>query len=604
MSDQFVHSLFPPTCKFEFLPKESIDKLVLKETVIQELSDPESRFKPAQEEEFIQWILHKAPRLFLTVLDSRIVKEPYDKYYSLCSFRARGFDDDQMPWTDSSILRPIHASSDRGWFDHVWSKEMNTNFRRSQWRFVVPTITSKQFIYKLHAHQVLPFLKVVSDPKEGAFGRVYCVQVEKSHIDIGFLVERIAVKEIMNSIKQHEAVAEAWPNEVRVLGKTKSLNDPHLITCIAAIERGNERYLLFPWAQDGNLREYWETPSERFHAKDAITEALVQLKGLATALRHLHYFGLREDGLPEDSDDLPTSLKDEYDQARTDISIRHGDLKPENLLWFLEETPDSKKTRYLKIADMGIAKRHVVATQDRGCLTSTRYGTILYEAPEAQTSSSGRSRQYDVWSMGCITFEWVIWILYGNEQLKRFYSHLKSNGNEFTPYYQLDARYIPKTAKVHHAVVHWMSHMMTKHSELQEESAIRDLLELVKDRLLVVPLPARRPTTLLGTGQQYNQSSHLDLQEGPTQPRATSKEFEIRMDQILEKVGEYPNYLLRSSNLRSCDPPPDFKPQLDPEMSYRAGKASTPGKGVSIPSSGLRVSRLPFTTLGICYLEL
>jgi hypothetical protein len=192
MSDQFVHSLFPPTCKFEFLPKESIDKLVLKETVIQELSDPESRFKPAQEEEFIQWILHKAPRLFLTVLDSRIVKEPYDKYYSLCSFRARGFDDDQMPWTDSSILRPIHASSDRGWFDHVWSKEMNTNFRRSQWRFVVPTITSKQFIYKLHAHQVLPFLKVVSDPKEGAFGRVYCVQVEKSHIDIGFLVERVS----------------------------------------------------------------------------------------------------------------------------------------------------------------------------------------------------------------------------------------------------------------------------------------------------------------------------------------------------------------------------------------------------------------------------
>ncbi|TXB97036.1 hypothetical protein FocTR4_00011158 [Fusarium oxysporum f. sp. cubense] len=586
LSEQLVDSQFPLGCKFKFLPKARIDRLVSREAIIQELSGSANPFKP-EDEAFIQWILHKARKLFLTILDSRLVEGPSDKLYSLDCFQARGLDDDQMPWTDSSRFLPIDDIENETWFHDVWSKEMDTNFRRSQWRFVVPVITSTQFRYRLEAHQVLPFLQVVGNPKEGAFGRVYCVQIEQSHIDIGFPVKRIAVKEITNPTQQRETVAEAWPNEVRVLEKTKSLSDPHLITCIAAIERGNERYLLFPWAQDGNLREYWETPSERFYGRAAITEALIQLKGLATALRQLHYFGL-----PDDLADLPASLKDEYDQTGVNMSIRHGDLKPENLLWFLEETPGSKKTRYLKIADMGLAKRHVVATQDRSCLTSTRYGTILYEAPEAQTSHSGRSRQYDVWSMGCITLEWVIWILYGNGQLQRFYSDLKGYGNDFTPYYQLDANYSQKRAKVHPAVVHWISHIKTTHPECQEESAIKGLLQLVEERLLVVPLPVRRPTILLDTSRQSNQSPLPDSQDVPNQPRATSKEFENAMNVILEKVGRCQNYLLRSSDLRSSAPPPNFTPLLHPGMGYLTSKVSTVGKGLAPPSTGSRVSKV------------
>lgn len=389
------------------------------------------------------------------------------------------------------------------------------------------------------------------------------------------------MKEITSLPQQRETVAEAWPNEVRVLEKTRSLGDPHLVTCIAAIERGNERFLLFPWAQDGNLREYWEATSPRFDGKAAITEALVQLKGIATALRQLHYFGLSDDW-----EDLSPSIQDEYSQTGVDRSIRHGDLKPENLLWFLEETSGSKR-RYLKIADMGLAKRHVIATQDRSCLTSTRYGTILYEAPEAQTSVSARSRQYDVWSMGCITLEWIVWILYGNEQLQRFYSHLKGYGNNFTPYYQLDAQ---RRAKVHPAILHWISHIKATHPECQQESAIKDLLQLVEERLLVVPLPVRRPTTWLNTSGQSSQS-RSDTQEDPTRPRATSKEFEYAMTGILEKVRRSDSYFLRTSNLRSSAPPPGYTTPLHPEMSYVAGKAFTLGKGLVPPSTELRVSK-------------
>ncbi|CCF42997.1 TOL [Colletotrichum higginsianum] len=91
---------------------------------------------------------------------------------------------------------------------------------------------------------------------------------------------------------------------------------------------------------------------------------------------------------------------------------------------------------------MGLAKRHSFATQERPKPTTTNSATILYEAPEAKTSlgKKARSRQYDIWSMGCIITEWMIWILYGNTELKRFYNHIMGPNPEphkWVPYYEI-----------------------------------------------------------------------------------------------------------------------------------------------------------------------
>jgi serine/threonine protein kinase len=80
-------------------------------------------------------------------------------------------------------------------------------------------------------------------------------------------------------------------------------------------------------------------------------------------------------------------------------------MKPENILRFRDRT----RVGILKIADMGLAKHHAVATYLRP-RTSTRYGTVRYEPPEVMThklAEEGRSRLYDIWSMGCITLELI-----------------------------------------------------------------------------------------------------------------------------------------------------------------------------------------------------
>jgi serine/threonine protein kinase len=113
---------------------------------------------------------------------------------------------------------------------------------------------------------------------------------------------------------------------------------------------------------------------------------------------------------------------DDYHDAGTVASIRHGDLKPENILGFSDETMD---LGILRLADMSLTKRHVVATQLRTKGTNTRWSIRRYEAPEALSIDNVRSRLYDVWSMGCITLVFIIWILYGKGELKKLYSQIE-----------------------------------------------------------------------------------------------------------------------------------------------------------------------------------
>ena len=312
---------------------------------------------------------------------------------------------------------------------------------------------------------------------------------------------------------------------------------------------GNNRYFMFPWANGGSLRDFWEATPEQTPNADIIRQAVEQFRGLADALYHLHNFvgeTIAQDGKVSTMKIPNVKVQGEdavvMDEA-SNQSIRHGDLKPENILRFLsDETSMDKQTHLgvLKLADMGLAKRHVTATQDRKCLTSTRYSTILYEAPEAVTAleGQGRSRLYDIWSMGCIILELIIWILYGNKALNEFYKQLKGDSQE-TQYFEI--REDGKRAQVHRVVCQWMDHIQKTDPECTQDSAIRDLLDLVRTKLLVVDLSPHRPTLLEG-----RPGPHLappDNREDKRNYRATSESFLRFLDEIQSNLRDE-NYVL------------------------------------------------------------
>lgn len=307
---------------------------------------------------------------------------------------------------------------------------------------------------------------------------------------------------------------------------------------------------MFPWADGDSLRDYWDTTPKQTPTKTLVLEALQQLRGLADALNSLHNCsnGQTEDETANSDDEeqpqVPTmQIQDENNEVTNHIvtgnkkSIRHGDLKPENILRFMN---GQSGLGTLKIADMGLAKQHIVETRDRTHLTSTRYGTIRYEAPEAVTViRGGRSRLYDVWSMGCITLEFIIWILHGNHQLNNFYNQVKGDAKQVCQYFEIPETGDLRRPELHRVVLQWINHIQNTDPECAQDSAINDLLKLVREKLLVVPLHPNRESSTSGGSLLAPPA----IGETVTRYRATAKEFRDALDDILSNIHR-PGYLL------------------------------------------------------------
>ena len=228
----------------------------------------------------------------------------------------------------------------------------------------------------------------------------------------------------------------------------KDLDSPHLIKPIAAYKMGEEWCLIFPWAGGGNLRDYWRNFERKSRETKSLQWIIFQLIGMSSALKTLH--------------------------AR---NCRHGDLKPENILWF----KDSNDMGTWQIADVGLAAFHDEAAhtnirRENGIPTFTPSGTSRYEPPEMDRDRGkpeARSRQYDIWSMGCILLEQLIWLTYG-------YSAVEIFGKCTKYFWQLQPR---NGYMVHPYVVSCMNVMDT---QLQDNTAYKELLHLVRTKLLVV----------------------------------------------------------------------------------------------------------------------
>lgn len=130
-----------------------------------------------------------------------------------------------------------------------------------------------------------------------------------------------------------------WKKEVNAHIDISKCNEggphPNIIEFIAAVTRGDNRYLLFRWADGGNLQEFWQNNAKPQLTSNLVQDVIKQLRGLAHALEKLHGYG------------------------GGDSSYRHGDMKPENILRVrtrpvAEGQNSDIDVGIMKIADMGL----------------------------------------------------------------------------------------------------------------------------------------------------------------------------------------------------------------------------------------------------------
>ena len=261
--------------------------------------------------------------------------------------------------------------------------------------------------------------------------------------------------------------------EYEVLSTMKTVNSRHLVKRLAAYKGGNSNIVgafLFPWATS-DLTGFWHKNSADHDTPQMYKWIFAQIKGLAEAL----------------------SLLDRAFETFKK-NVRHGDLKPDNILWF--SGPSKDDLGYLAIADVGLAKVHAEITKKRNGPTSTLFASEPYAAPEMTFNPFKKptSRKYDMWSMGCICIEAIIWLMYGQSELQRFtFGPSQASGNAtriVERFYTYDKLPITLTAKLDGRVNNWMEHIR-KDELCGDHTAIQELLNFVRDRLLM-PDPERR----------------------------------------------------------------------------------------------------------------
>ncbi|KAH6976371.1 kinase-like domain-containing protein [Ilyonectria sp. MPI-CAGE-AT-0026] len=331
----------------------------------------------------------------------------------------------------------------------TWKNEPNVGaFLEKQWQVQAPVLNKPGQHINLHKKCPLPLTKCLK-AIDGTFpvyeGKVHEAH-QSGHEDDG--------KELSIAMKEFKT-EKIFKQEQGNLTRIQDLKHKHLVKLIATCKRDTFYYVLFPWANGGNLRQFWGNQDSKREGK-LMLWSLRQMVGLADALRALH-----------------------------GTNCRHGDLKPENILHFKKDDQSGESDEgILVIADVGISKFHRDATNLRNTPTNTTATTRSYEAPEAYSNDNNpRSRKYDTWSIGCVFLEFTVWLLYGHKAVESFSDSRKSTEPNIThgSFYTRKAKgNFPVHPKVSEAVS-----ILRDDPRCRGGTALGDLVEFIAEKLLV-----------------------------------------------------------------------------------------------------------------------
>ncbi|KAK4110324.1 kinase-like protein [Canariomyces notabilis] len=249
------------------------------------------------------------------------------------------------------------------------------------------------FFYDLPNDAVLPFVEAEL-AGEGGEAKVQKVLIHPAHHNFpgqaGVEKQYFAVRTLKTENKrEYEAEVEILR---RFSGQNKS--HPHLVRLLLTYQHGKSFHMVFPWA-NGNLCDFWKTnnPPERGHA--LACWMLSQCHGIADGIREIH-------------GEIPDSGLGPDDNLKN--TGRHGDIKPENILWFKGHNGSED---HLRITDFGFSVFHRYVSRSRDQVP--RGGSPSYRAPECDLPRATISVKFDIWTLGCLFLDFITWYLLGLE---------------------------------------------------------------------------------------------------------------------------------------------------------------------------------------------
>ena len=318
---------------------------------------------------------------------------------------------------------------------------------------------------------------------------------------------------------EQERVSRNWLRKAEILRKMNECNNEHIVRFITAFTRPDFRsvdshYLVCEWADRGSLQDLLaQSPSPTLGAK-LVKQTVTQLLGLATALHRIH-----------------------------DLGFRHGSIKPDNVLRFRPCKDSIIGT--LKLGVWGLAGKDYSKPTDSRLQSrqsaDTRYrNDALYDPPEVELGVPELlSRLSDIWSMGCVILEMLIWLAYGYESVDRFRRDVRGPYKAALPCYVVGEHEDGKMrAGLRSIVEDWLNYM-AEEPIFGEDTALGDLLSLVREDLLIVEVPQGRGRTVYIRGDLDPLETGGDIKlrgdlgpKWPTRHRATTSHLVAALEDV------------------------------------------------------------------------
>jgi serine/threonine protein kinase len=227
----------------------------------------------------------------------------------------------------------------------------------------------------------------------------------------------------------HVSDPRAFKLESTILRKllSESHAHSHLITLLATYEQYGHQYLIFPWAER-DLKNYWMQEDHEKHERFTIW-LVRQCQGIAEALSQIHRYNttsgtsiryLTADETPDIRPFSANPLVHDPEKPRRSLTLsgRHGDIKPQNILWY-HDSAAAQDLGTLKLADFGSTRFRDITRmpeEKRKSMAISR----TYLSPECQMPDAKPSIQCDVWALGCVFLEFVCWYHAGHDGLQTF----------------------------------------------------------------------------------------------------------------------------------------------------------------------------------------
>ncbi|KAH8894161.1 kinase-like protein [Thozetella sp. PMI_491] len=391
---------------------------------------------------------------------------------------------------DPDLPNPLPCC--RGW----QSKHMRA-FKQNQAYMLASYLNlpgNETYYYKLLPESVLPFISRVH-MKGGGFSQVSKVQIHKGHHNFPQTEEFPDAQPYFALKELHSHDPAYFKKEVEVLQRFsgRSKPNPYLIRLLLAFSYDNTHYLLFNWA-DGNLKQYWASEPNPQVTHERSCLVMQQCLSIALGLRRIHHvtsdsWPPKKDGSSANKSGLKESDAQKGKGKEDKDWGRHGDIKPENILWFR-----SKGKNRLLISDFGLSRYHSYLSKSRNDSEDLDGFSPTYRPPDIDMRKPITPR-YDIWALGCVFLEYLSWYLLGHDLTERNFTNERLRDDEHMApgifedkFFNLVGENGQRQPVVKQSVKMWIQRL---HAHERCPKFVHAFLDVIEDNLMVVDSNSR-----------------------------------------------------------------------------------------------------------------